>query len=208
MQVAKERNVVFWDRLEGMWRFKDDSEKVMRGGKGNLLRIFQMDDAAPFMRVTCSYQEVLHCYLGNWPSHVTEEGTTIHLWLFDQSLARNYKRKFEFEFADEQAAKGFFECYTSLLDPCKPRGRTYHEMKDGTDCSSSDEEKSVDLLVGKKESSNEEENTNSNEESEEENAEDVTADDDDMDDLARILAEDQNWGNSQSFMNPLRPFDK
>ena len=115
MQVAKEENVVYWERLDGLYRYKEDGKKVIRGGEGgiNILRIFRRSGgmkhggSTHFMRIMCSYQEVLNCNVRSWPATVAEDGMTVLLWLQDQSIGCNYQRKFDLKFFDEMGARVF-----------------------------------------------------------------------------------------------------
>ncbi len=217
MQAAVEKNLLFWDRLNGLWRIKLDGERVMRGSEGglNVLRILNGGNGASsssssFMTVHCSYQEVLKCRLDSWPVHVTEDGLTIHLWLMDQSLGRRgYRRKFELHFFDDAGASKFFEAYTNALPQSTVRGNGFVDMRYGTGSTSSDEdecpstddeERSVDLLRNEGATADDKMKSNDG---------DRTADDDEIEDLnQRMLEEDQNWGESQSLFHPTNPFEE
>lgn len=214
MQVAKETNVVFWERLDGLFRYKEDGERVMRGGEGgmNVLRIFKRSSggveqgggSTHFMRITCSYQEVLNCNIRSWPASVTEDGLTITLWLQDQSIGRNFQRKFELKFLDEMGARNFFEAYTSALPQAAAKGRSFVDMRNGDsaflekDSGSSDdsnedddETRSVDLFDRHRQ--------------EQENKNDKMADSKDIENLTNLFADEENWGHSQSLFNPMSP---
>ena len=133
MQVAKEDKVVHWDWLDELKREKMNGEIVAKGSKGgfNVLQIFE-GNQGHFLRVVCKGQELLNANIHSWPARVSEDGLTIELWLFDNSLGRDlYKRKFFLTFFEERAALLFFESYTNALSFVKD-GYSYWDMKHGT----------------------------------------------------------------------------
>ena len=201
MQAEKEIDVVFWDRLKGLKRVKESGEVVLRGSEygENILKIRRWDQGYYYITASCYSQALLSANMNGWPSKVSEDGLTIHLWLFDHSLGRNgFKREFILTFFDELGATGFFDVYTAALPTRVGRNKpSYWDMREGGVKELNDDE-------GIKEEAEKEKKND---------GEDVVADVAEVDDEDQALAdmfalEESNWGESQSLFNPLMPFDK
>ena len=90
-----ESGTLFFDRLEELYRTKEDGEVVERGGRQNVVRVKRGTDGSCYLRVTCIMLEVLNARIQQWPSAVSEDGQSISLWLIDHSLGQQFKRKFQ-----------------------------------------------------------------------------------------------------------------
>ena len=203
MQVSREEGVIFWDRIKELRRHKLRGEVVTKGSTEgrNILRIHKPSAGRDkhFITVDCVSQKLLNANLINWPSAVSDDGTTIEIWFFDFSLGRKgEKRKFDLIFFDALSAERFFESFCEALpSPCEGVG--YWEMRIND---SEDEESDEAGRFGP--------DDDGSEGGKEEKGGGVTATDSGdvaEDELARIIQMEENWGNSQQLFNPLDPSD-
>ena len=131
MQVAAEKNIVFWDRLKRLDRTKSSGEVVAKGSTSglNIVRI-QQGEGGQFLTVHCIMQELLRANIRRWPSSVSEDGLSVCVWMDDFSTQqKGYRRHFELRFFDENSAQRFFDSFTAALPDCAVKGLGYYEMR-------------------------------------------------------------------------------
>ena len=217
MQVANEKNVAFFDRLLSLKRVKEDGEVVMRGSEGgqNMVRLIHREGekgGGAYVAANCSSQQLLSAPVAGWPSKVTEDGLTIHIFLCDFSMRRNgYRRQFILTFLDELGALRFFETFVGLLPTGARKGDSYWDMRSGVEEKGGDEDEHPKNKEPEEKKKDEDGTSTTDDEKEnyEDNEGESCVEDEEGDkdnNLAEILEMESNWGESQSLFDPIYPF--
>ena len=203
MQVAAEKNIVFWDRLKKLNRTKSSGEVVAKGSTAglNVVRIRQGEGTGQFLTVHCIMQELLRANIKRWPSSVSEDGLSVCVWMDDFSTQqKGYRRHFELNFFDENSAQRFFDSFTAALPDSAVKGLNYYEMRFN---------KELEVVEEKgEENGNVKNDEKEVEEGRKESISLSDSEDDDFPSQSEVDAfllevEEVNIGESQSLFNPI-----